>query len=298
MKKLTLTLLLVFTFLQSNAQEATCHLLYEFLGRNEHEKELSFVQDMISELSFNSEEEKEIAIKEALKLYAENKEQILMEAKIQETTQLFREMKAIKAEKRDAFWSNALNGTAQALNQYATQQGSGQTYTAPTNTYSTQSTTNTTSYSAPATRQSTATYQQTNSAVQQEVTRLRNLAKNTSDPQKARAYLLEADRIEREGKLPTSTSAPATNESVVTGTALINGTMVPVQLKVANNRVTAIKLSNPRPDLNGLSSWYPINNVTVQATSYQYDGEMSKSYSRKFIYTLPVANGGSTTIYF
>ena len=298
MKKLTLTLLLAFTILQGNAQEATCHLLYEFLGRNEHEKELSFVQDMISEYSFNSEEEKEIAIKEALKLYAENKEQILMEAKIQETTQLFREMKAIKAEKRDAFWSNALNGTAQALNQYATQQGSGQTYTAPTNPYSTQSTTNTTSYSAPATRQSTATYQQTNSAVQQEVTRLRNLAKNTSDPQKARAYLLEADRIEREGKLPTSTSAPATNESVVTGTALINGTMVPVQLKVANNRVTAIKLSNPRPDLNGLSSWYPINNVTVQATSYQYDGEMSKSYSRKFIYTLPVANGGSTTIYF
>lgn len=298
MKKLTLTLLLAFAFLQGSAQEATCHLFFQFLGEDEFKKEKEFVNDVLSEYTFTSEEKKNAAIQEALNFYAENKEAILMDMKIEETNLLFSEMLGIKAAKRDAMWNNVLSGTLAGMQTLAAQQEERKNYTAPANTYSTQSTTNTTSYSAPATKQSTATYQRTNPAVQQEVARLKNLARNTSDPQKARAYLLEAERIEREGKVPTSTSAPAANESVMTGTALINGTMVPVQLKVANNRLTAIKLSNPRPDLNGLTSWYPINNFTVQSTSYQYDGEISKSYSRKFIYTLPVANGGSTTIYF
>ncbi|MBR1667378.1 MAG: hypothetical protein IJ693_03745 [Bacteroidaceae bacterium] len=298
MKKLTLILLFTSALLQGSAQEATCHLLFQFAGEDEYQKEKAFVNDVLSEYTFDSEEQKNAAINEALKFYAENKEAILMDLKIEETNQLFSEIMDIKAAKREAMWTNVLNGTVAGLQTLSTQQGNTQTYTAPTNSYSTQSATNTNTYTAPTTRQTTTTYQQINPAVQQEVARLRNLARNTSDPQKAQAYLLEAERIEREGKLPTSTSVSTQNESVVTGAALINGTLVAVQLKVVNNKVTAIKLSNPRPDLNELSSWYPIGNVTVQATSFQYDGEISKSYSRKFLYTLPVANGGSTTIFF
>lgn len=297
MKKLTLILLFTSTLLEGSAQEATFHLVYQYNGVQEPNKERDFVADVLSEYTFTSEEQKNAAINEALKFYSEHKEEILMDMKIEETDQLFSEMLGYKSAKRSAMWTNALNATVAGLQTLATQQGNGQTSTTPTTSYTPQSTTGGNTYTAPTTRQSYIV-RQTDPAVQQEVTRLRNLARNTTDPQKAQAYLLEAERIEREGKLPTSTSAPTTNESVVTGTALINGEMVPVQLKVANNAVTAIKLSNPRPDLNGSSSWYPIGNVTIQTTSFQYDGEMSKSYSRKFLYTLPAANGGSTTIYF
>lgn len=140
-----------------------------------------------------------------------------------------------------------------------------------------------------------------NAQAQAEAQRLRQMAKNTSDPNMASAYLREAEQIERTGIVTTTQQSSANaRESITNGATNINGTMVAVQLKViygsGTPKVTSIKLNNPRPDLNGSSSWYPVSGVTVQGTQFQYDGNMSKDYSYKFLWTY--LNNGTITIYF
>lgn len=273
MKKTYLLLLLLSTAsLKGFAQESQNDLLFRFLGTSE--EQVAMTQD----------------------------------ERIEETKSLYARIKEIKAAKK----ANLMNGLAAGLvigaSAVATgieagrqQQAANEAARAEQKARDEQriaaARSSTTSASSTRASSTTTTH---NAQAQAEAQRLRQMAKNTSDPNQANAYLLEAERIERTGTVPTQQSSANARESITQGATNINGTMVAVQLKViygsGTPKVTSIKLNNPRPDLNGSSSWYPVSGVTVQGTQFQYDGNISKDYSYKFLWTY--LNNGTITIYF
>lgn len=282
MKKIYLLLLLSAASLSGFAQESQSDLLFRFLGSSE--EQVAMTQDE--------------RIEETKVLYAK-----IQEIKAQKKAKLMNGMAAglaigasavaigIEAGKQQKAANEAARAEERARDEQriaaarARQQSSGNATPAQQ-----QSSYNTT-------RANTST---NNTAAQAEAQRLRQLAKNTSDYNLASAYLLEAEQIERTGVVRTQQSSANARESITNGATNINGTMVAVQLKVIYGSgtpiVTSIKLNNPRPDLNGTSSWYPVSGVTVQGTQFQYDGNISKDYSYKFMWTY--LNNGTITIYF
>ncbi len=274
-KNYLLLLLLSAASLRGFAQESQSDLLFRFLGTAETQ-------------AYSSQEER-----------------------IEETKSLYARVKEIKAEKKAKLFNGLATGITLGATAIATGiQASNEQKAANEAARAEQRAREEQRIAAARAQQQGNSYANTtranittsanNAQAQTEAQRLRQMAKNTSDPSQASAYLLEAERIERSGTVTTQQSSANVRESITNGATNINGTMVAVQLKVVYGsgtpKVTSIKLNNPRPDLNGSSSWHPVSGVTVQRTQFQYDGNLSKDYSYKFFWTY--LNNGTITIYF